>query len=119
MRGCNSMSLSRFTSLLLLLLIPALPAFTQTAPDDIVGYIRENYTKTEVMVPMRDGVKLFTAIYTPKGASQKVPILLTRTPFSVSPYGADKFPKSLGPDKYFAREGYIFVYQDVRGKWMS
>jgi putative CocE/NonD family hydrolase len=113
------MSLSRFTSVLLLFLVPGLAAFAQTTQDDIVRSIRENYTKTEVMIPMRDGVKLFTAIYTPKDASQKVPILLTRTPFSVSPYGADKFPKSLGPDKYFAREGYIFVYQDVRGKWMS
>ena len=88
-------------------------------PDDLAKYIREHYTKTEVMVPMRDGVKLFTAVYTPRDTTQKYPVLLTRTPFSVSPYGGDKFPRTLGPDKLFAQEGYIFVYQDVRGKWMS
>ncbi|MBA3632229.1 MAG: CocE/NonD family hydrolase [Acidobacteria bacterium] len=68
---------------------------------------------------MRDGVKLFTSIYEPKNKSAKYPILLNRTPYTVSPYGAGKFKTSLGPDELFAREGYIFVYQDVRGRWMS
>lgn len=71
------------------------------------------------MVPVRDGVKLFTSIYEPKDRSKTYPILLSRTPYSVAPYGADKFKSSLGPDIQFAREGYIFVYQDVRGRWMS
>lgn len=68
---------------------------------------------------MRDGVKLFTSIYIPREQSKKYPILLNRTPYTVSPYGEDKYKTSLGPSMYYAREGYIFVYQDVRGKWMS
>lgn len=71
------------------------------------------------MIPMRDGVKLFTAIYEPKDRKQKYPILMIRTPYSVAPYGVDKFRTTLGPDELFAREGYIFVYQDVRGRSMS
>ena len=87
-------------------------------------YIRENYKKREVMIPMRDGVKLFTSIYYPEKDSEKYPILLQRTPYSVAPYGKgkdgkDQFKGALGPDFLFAREGYIFVYQDVRGRWMS
>ncbi|MCS6873994.1 MAG: CocE/NonD family hydrolase [Pyrinomonadaceae bacterium] len=86
---------------------------------ELARYIRENYTKREVYIPMRDGVKLFTAIYEPKDKSQKYPILLNRTPYSVAPYGEDKFRETLGPNELFAYEGYIFVYQDVRGRWMS
>jgi putative CocE/NonD family hydrolase len=85
----------------------------------LAEYIRNNYTKREVLIPMRDGVRLFTAIYEPKDASQKYPMLLDRTPYSVAPYGPDNFKTSLGPDELFPREGYIFVYQDVRGCWMS
>ncbi|MBV6497384.1 MAG: CocE/NonD family hydrolase [Acidobacteria bacterium ACB1] len=87
--------------------------------DELATYIKENYTKREVQIPMRDGVKLFTSIYEPKDQSQKYPIMMSRTPYSVAPYGPDKFKTSLGPDYQFAREGYIFVYQDVRGRWMS
>lgn len=84
-------------------------------------YIREHYSKIERMVPMRDGVKLFTSIYIPKdiSATQKYPILLNRTPYSSAPYGEALFKTSLGPSMGFAREGYIIVYQDVRGKYMS
>src|SRR6185369_1332909 len=89
---------------------------TQTA---LGKYITDNYTKKEVMIPMRDGVKLFTSIYEPKDRSQKYPIMMSRTPYSVAPYGPDKFKDLLGPDYQFAKEGYIFVYQDVRGRWMS
>jgi len=92
---------------------------TAPARSELAQYITDNYTKREVMIPVRDGVKLFTAIYEPKDRSQKYPILLNRTPYTVSPYGADKFKTSLGPDDLFAKEGYIFVYQDVRGRWMS
>jgi len=97
-------------------------AFFQAATQaqtELAKYITDNYTKREVMVPVRDGIKLFTAIYEPKDKSQKYPILLNRTPYTVAPYGADKFRTSLGPDALFAKEGYIFVYQDVRGKTMS
>jgi putative CocE/NonD family hydrolase len=86
---------------------------------ELADYIKNNYTKREVSIPMRDGVKLFTSIYEPKDTSQKYPILLNRTPYSVAPYGADKYKTSIGPDELFAREGYIFVYQDVRGRLMS
>jgi putative CocE/NonD family hydrolase len=87
----------------------------------LAAYVAEHYTKREVQIPMRDGVALFTAIYTPKDASATTPypILLRRTPYSCTPYGADKFPNSLGPSAPFVRAGYIFVYQDVRGAFMS
>ncbi|MDB5020831.1 MAG: X-Pro dipeptidyl-peptidase, partial [Pedobacter sp.] len=82
------------------------------------AYVRENYTKIERSIPMRDGVKLFTAIYIPK-ASGKYPFMINRTPYTIAPYGADNYKKSLGPSSLFLKEGFIFVYQDVRGKWMS
>jgi len=81
--------------------------------------VRAHYTKMEQMIPMRDGVKLFTSIYLPKDKSHKYPIMFDRTPYTVAPYGKDKFRASLGPNDLFVREGYIFVYQDVRGCWMS
>jgi putative CocE/NonD family hydrolase len=86
---------------------------------ELADYIKSNYAKREVSIPMRDGVKLFTSVYEPKDASQKYPIMLSRTPYTVAPYGADKFKTALGPGEFFAREGYIFVYQDVRGRWKS
>ena len=92
--------------------------FSQQLSEDAL-YIRENYTKTERLIPMRDGKKLFTSIYIPKDQSREYPILLSRTPYSVAPYGEDKYKTSLGPSALFIREGYIFVYQDVRGRWMS
>lgn len=82
-------------------------------------YIKTNYDKIEQYIPMRDGTKLFTSIYVPKDQSQKYPILLNRTPYTVAPYGKDKYKSSLGNFPKMATEKYIFVYQDVRGKWMS
>ena len=81
--------------------------------------IRANYVKAEHMVPMRDGVKLFTIVYAPKDQSQRYPFMLHRTPYGSPPYGADQYRQSLGPSAAFAREGFIFVYQDVRGKFRS
>jgi hypothetical protein len=80
---------------------------------------KEHYNKREVYIPMRDGTRLFTAIYTPKDSSKKYAVLLNRTPYSVAPYGENNFPAALRPSENFAREGYIFVIQDVRGKNMS
>lgn len=77
---------------------------------------KNHYIKREVYIPMRDGIKLFTAIYMPKDSSKKYPVLLNRTPYSIAPYGEDTFPAALRPSENFAREGYIFVVQDVRGK---
>ena len=81
--------------------------------------VKANYAKSEHMIAMRDGVKLFTAVYSPKDASQKYPILLNRTPYSCSPYGLDKYKDTIGPSPLLAKEGYIIVYQDVRGAHMS
>ena len=83
------------------------------------GSIPATYAKQEVSIQMRDGKKLFTSIYTPKDASHPWPIMLTRTPYSVGPYGIDRYPASLGPSDHFQKEGFIFVYQDVRGRYMS
>lgn len=82
---------------------------------------KEAYTKKEVYITMRDGVKLFTAIYTPKDCSKdkKYPILMQRTCYSVAPYGEENYKKSLGPNTFLYKDKYIFVYQDVRGRYMS
>jgi putative CocE/NonD family hydrolase len=110
-------------AVVLFIVLSSLAAFAQTQlttqQQELADYIKNNYTKREVMIPVRDGVKLFTSIYEPKDTSQKYPILLDRTPYTVAPYGADKYKTSLGPNELFAREGYIFVYQDVRGRFMS
>jgi putative CocE/NonD family hydrolase len=82
-------------------------------------HIRSSYTKFEHRIPMRDGAKLHTAIYVPNDRGKEYPFLLFRTPYSCRPYGADAYRTTLGPDMSFVREGYIFVYQDVRGRLMS
>jgi hypothetical protein len=101
---------------LLLAFIPFL-AFAQTMDST---WIVNNYTKTELMVPMRDGIKLFTTIYAPKDNTEKHPILLERTPYSCAPYGANIYKSYWNsPRKYFLKENYILIIQDVRGRWMS
>ena len=82
-------------------------------------YVKAHYTKYEYRIPMRDGKKLFTSVYVPKDSSQAYPILMDRTPYNVSPYGEDQYKKRLGPSDEFEKAGYIFVYQDVRGRYMS
>lgn len=102
------------------LLAPSVFAQDQTqAERELAEYIKNHYTKREVLIPMRDGVKLFTSIYEPKDSKHKYPIMFDRTPYSVAPYGPNNFRTLLGPDELFAREGYIFAYQDVRGRYMS
>ena len=91
----------------------ALAVQAQPSPEyqrELREYIQDNYKKREVMIPMRDGVKLFTSIYYPEKDSEKYPILLQRTPYSVAPYGKgkdgkDQYKGALGPDFLFAREG--------------
>ncbi len=83
------------------------------------AYIKAHYTKFDYDLAMRDGVHLFTSVYIPKEAKEPLPIMLIRTPYSIRPYGEDEYPKSLGPSEQFAREGYIFAYQDVRGRFHS
>ncbi len=82
-------------------------------------YVKAHYTKFEYRIPMRDGKKLFTAVYAPKDSSQAHPILMDRTPYSVAPYGEDQYRKHLGPSEEFEKADYIFVYQDVRGRYLS
>ena len=81
--------------------------------------VKEHYTKYEFRIPMRDGKLLFTSVYVPKDSSRTYPFMVDRTPYSVAPYGVDQYRKSLGPSDEFQRAGYIFVYQDVRGRYMS
>ncbi|WP_405571818.1 CocE/NonD family hydrolase [Winogradskyella sp. Asnod2-B02-A] len=80
---------------------------------------QEHYTKKEVMVEMRDGIKLHTTIYSPKDTSKTYPMLMMRTPYSCRPYGENQFRSKIGPNKYLMEEGNIMVYQDVRGRWNS
>ena len=82
-------------------------------------FVAENYEKHEYQIPMRDGINLFTSVYIPKDKNQNYPIMLNRTPYNVRPYGKDKFKSSLGPSFLFTKEKFIFVYQDVRGRFMS
>jgi putative CocE/NonD family hydrolase len=104
----------------LIILLPALLLTVRSAaPAQTADKVRERYTKYEYLIPMRDGVRLFAAVYMPKDTSQRYPILLTRTPYSVAPYGADNYRATLGPSEHFEREGFIFVYEDARGRYMS
>ncbi len=87
------------------------------------GYdVRANYRKAEYMVPMRDGVRLHTTVYAPMRSGEKFPFLITRTPYGTGPYGENSYRASLGPSRHssdFEKEGFIFVFQDVRGKFQS
>ena len=83
-------------------------------------YFKENYSKKEIYITMRDGVKLFTSIYIPKDNTEKHPFLMTRTPYSCAPYGEDKYAAIWsGYKSAYVKENYIFVMQDVRGRYMS
>ncbi len=112
----------RTATLLLLLLstLFALPLLAQTPTDS--AFVRANYTKLDRQITMRDGVKLYTLIYVPKDASatKPYPFLMERTPYSAGPYGETKYPKrGPGPSSELSEGKYIFVFQDVRGRYMS
>ncbi len=99
-------------------LLFSLITFSQFSQDS--SWIRDNYYKIERSIPMRDGIKLFTAIYIPKDTTEDHPILMTRTPYSCAPYGENNFRAYWYSHwRYYMREGYIIVIQDVRGRWMS
>ena len=95
-------------------------ARAQAATAD-TSFVRENYTKHEYRIPMRDGVHLFTIVYVPKDASptNRYPMVMMRTCYSIPPYGPDAYATSVGPNRFMMHEKYIFVYQDVRGRYMS
>jgi putative CocE/NonD family hydrolase len=84
-----------------------------------LAYTRAHYTKYDYRIPMRDGARLYTSVYAPKDTSHPYPILMTRTPYSVGPYGIDNYRAVVGPSELAEKEGFIMVYQDVRGRYMS
>lgn len=104
--------------LLLLILIAGTASAQQRNTAQDSSFTLANYTKLEQKIPMRDGATLFTTIYTPKDQSKKYPFLICRTPYSVAPYG-ERIKVPVGPNRLFDQEGFIFVYQDIRGKYMS
>ena len=113
------MTKRRIMILLASSVIAAGAALAQAKPDGPEFDVKEHYTKYEYRIPMRDGVRLFTAVYMPKDSSQAYPFLINRTPYSVAPYGVDQYRTQLGPSPDFDKSGYIFVMQDVRGRFMS
>lgn len=100
---------------------PAQPPKPPDPAAERAEYIRSHYSKFEYRIPMRDGVHLFTSVYVPNDATatKRYPILLTRTPYTVAPYGADRYKKELAPNAAYEKEGFIFAFQDVRGQHMS
>ena len=101
------------------LLAFALTALGAVDETNLPAFIRSNYIKRDYMAPMRDGVQLFTSVYSPRDTNRMHPIVMKRTPYSVAPYGTNEFPASIGPSEEFARAGYIAAYQDVRGRYRS
>jgi putative CocE/NonD family hydrolase len=96
-------------------------SYAQSTTSDSL-FVRQNYTKLDRKISMRDGNKLYTVIYVPNDASpaNRYPILMERTPYSAGPYGESKYPTTgPGPNKDLSQEKYIFVNQDVRGRYMS
>ncbi len=108
-----------FVRIALILVGPALVAQPPDEAKKQLEYTRSHYTKYEYRIPMRDGVKLFTVVYVPKDLTQPYPMLMQRTPYSVGPYGIDNYRPLVGPSELFTKEGFIFVYQDVRGRYLS
>jgi len=112
-------ALSYFALTLALVVLTRTVSAQESPKEEKEDYVKAHYTKYEYRIPMRDRKKLFTSIYVPKDTSQPYPILMDRTPYNVGPYGEDQYKKHLGPSDEFEKAGYIFVYQDVRGRYMS
>jgi uncharacterized protein len=87
--------------------------------DTNAAWLAENYTKYEYRIPMRDTVRLFTRVYVPKDDSQRWPILITRTPYALKPYGDDNYNAPGGSFATLAKDRFILVTQDVRGRYGS
>lgn len=105
--------------LLICLMLAVLGGFAQVTVDE--QWVKTHYSKKEYQIPMRDGVRLFTAVYAPKDDREKHPFLIVRTPYSCAPYGEDRYSPRLWMFHWreYLKEGYIIVIQDVRGRWMS
>ena len=119
LHGCRKVAALACGSWFLLAALAAAQAPEPAKEPAKEDYVKAHYTKYEYRIPMRDGKKLFTSVYVPKDASQSYPILMDRTPYSVGPYGEDQYKKQIGPSDEFEKAGYIIVYQDVRGRYMS
>jgi uncharacterized protein len=112
------MRLTFIISLVVFILRPITLSAQQVNEDS--AFVADNYSKTERMIPMRDGVRLFTSIYIPKDEAEKYPFLVERTPYGCAPYGETNLSKySIGPNRLLMLEKYIFVNQDVRGRYKS
>ena len=103
---------------------PLIEENLEAIPDESIAYyadVESRFEKTEHYIEMRDGIKLYTVVYRPRNLSpdDPRPIMLKRTCYSCAPYGPDVYPDKVGPSNYLMDEGYYFVYQDVRGRWMS
>ncbi len=116
----NSLSIRSVTGAALLLASLAVPSIGQRGGNPAAAAaVQARYRKLEVRIPMRDGAKLFTSIYVPRDSSRDYAILMDRTPYGVAPYGPDAYRASLGPSARFSDAGFIFVYQDARGRFES
>jgi len=91
-------------------------SYAQNKPS---GFVKENYKKTDTLITMRDGVKLYTVIYEPIDKTKNYPFLIQRTPYSAGPYSDTTYPGRIGTNIALMNEKYIFVNQDVRGRYMS
>jgi putative CocE/NonD family hydrolase len=109
----------RSAAVALALAAAVLPLAGQQADPAGAERVKAAYQKHEYRVSMRDGVRLFTSVYVPRDTTRTYPIMMIRTPYSVAPYGDTAYRAGLGPSPHFQDEGFIFVYQDVRGRWMS
>ncbi len=109
----------RLIAFLVLLVLPILAAPPAAAQEVDSLWVAEHYVKMDTLIPMRDGVRLYTAIYLPRDRSRPHPIILRRTPYSVGRYGNTRYNGAGGTWAEFQRLGYIMVLQDVRGRWMS
>src|ERR1700744_2773218 len=102
-----------------ILLFPALGRTQDRRAGSETDFVKENFDKREIYIPMRDGKRLYTVIYSPKDQTRPYPFLMERTPYSAGPYGDSNYRHSLGPNRALMQGRYIFVYQDVRGRYMS
>ncbi len=126
-RGYGPAHRGRLTAALLVLLTTATAAAQSTQattapasqPEPIAAYLQRAYVKSEHMIPMRDGVRLYTSVYRPREVAEPLPVLLVRTPYGCDPYGPDAFPSRVRSPEALLRDGVIFVKQDVRGCFQS
>jgi uncharacterized protein len=113
------MIIAKQTSLFLLIsVLTVSPQCGAQAPAVQPQYQPEFFNFQEVMIPMRDGAHLQTVILKPKQASGPLPILLQRTPYGV-PEKASALPASYVYDEPLVTDGYVFVFQNIRGRFKS